>query len=76
MTTSRDFRPTVDRAAAEITVAGVPWPLYKLVALAVGFMVLIVVAAATASAAAAVLAAAGTATAVWVGLGALRTSRR
>ncbi|MGH3541046.1 MAG: hypothetical protein ACRDTO_01510 [Mycobacterium sp.] len=75
MTTAGDFRAALDWAAAEVMVAGVPWPLYKLVALAVGFMVLITVAA-TASAAVAVLAAAGTATAVWVGLGALRTSRR
>jgi hypothetical protein len=76
MTAAGDFRTAADRTAAEVTIAGVPWPRYKLVALAVGFTVLIIVAAATASAAPAVLAAAGTATVVWVALGPLHKSRR
>jgi hypothetical protein len=52
----------------EVLIAGVPWPVYKLVALAVGLVVLIVVGIATASAAPAVLSAAGAATAAWIGL--------
>jgi hypothetical protein len=42
--------------------------VYKLVALAVGFLVLIVIGLVTASAAPAVLSAAAGATAVWLGL--------
>jgi hypothetical protein len=55
-----------------VPVAGVPWPVYKLVALLVGLVTLLVVGAATASAAAAVLTAAGAGTAVWLVLGPLR----
>lgn len=60
----------------QVPIAGVPWPLYKLVALLVGLITLLGVAALTASAAAAVLSAAATTTAVWLSLGAVRTSRR
>lgn len=51
----------------EISIAGVPWPLYKVVALAVGLAVLLIVGVATTSAAPAVLGAAGAATVVWLG---------
>jgi hypothetical protein len=57
-------------ARDEVSIAGVPWPVYKLLALAVGFIVLVIVAVATTSAAPAVLAAAAAGTAVWLGLGA------
>jgi len=43
---------------SEVQIAGVPWPVYKLVALVVGALVLMIVGIATASAAPAVLAAA------------------
>jgi Flp pilus assembly protein TadB len=66
MTTAQQFRESVSRAACEVSVAGVPWPLYKLYALAVGLVVLLVVGVATMSAAPAVLSAAGAATAVWL----------
>ena len=46
-----------------------PWPVYKIVALAVALIVLIAVGIATASAAPAVLTAAATGTLVWLGLG-------
>ncbi len=52
----------------EVLIAGVPWPVYKLVALLVGAVVLIAVGLVTASADAAVLAAAAAATAVWLGM--------
>jgi hypothetical protein len=53
----------------EISIAGVPWPVYKLLALAIGFMVLVIVAFATSSAAPSVLAAAAAGTVVWLALG-------
>ncbi len=52
----------------EVLIAGVPWPLYKLVALAVGAIALLAVGVVTASAAPAVLTAAAAGTAVWLGL--------
>jgi hypothetical protein len=58
----------------EVSIAGVPWPVYKLLALAVGFIVLLIVALATASAAPAVLAAAAASTVVWLGLAGFQTS--
>ena len=42
----------------QVSIAGVPWPVYKVLALAVSAIVLVIVAVATASAAPAVLAAA------------------
>lgn len=50
----------------EISIAGVPWPMYKLLALIVGALALVVVGVVTASAGPAVLTAAGVATAVWL----------
>jgi hypothetical protein len=61
-------------ARDEVSIAGVPWPVYKLLALAVGFIVLVIVAVATTSAAPAVLAAAAAGTAVWLGLGAFQST--
>ena len=49
-------------------IAGVPWPLYKLVSIAVGVAVLLIVGIATASAVPAVVAAAASTTVVWLGL--------
>jgi uncharacterized membrane protein YqjE len=64
---------TAERPRSHVLVAGVSWPVYKLVALAVGLVTLLVIAAATASAATAVLTAAGAGTAVWLVLGPLRS---
>jgi hypothetical protein len=58
----------------EVSIAGVPWPVYKLLALAIGFMVLVIVAIATTSAAPSVLAAAAAGTVVWLVLGAVRSA--
>jgi hypothetical protein len=52
----------------EVSIAGVAWPVYKLLALAIGFLVLVIVAVATSSAAPSVLAAAAAGTAVWLAL--------
>ena len=61
--------------SAEVLIAGVPWPVYKLVALALGLLALVVVFLVTASAAPAVLTAAAVTTVVWVGFGVRRPSR-
>lgn len=60
----------------EVLIAGVPWPVYKLLALAVGLIVLVIVAIATTSAAPSVLAAAAAGTVVWLVLGAVQAPRR
>ena len=52
----------------EVRIAGVPWPVYKLAALAVGMAVLVIVGVVTANPAPAVLAAAGAAVVVWLAL--------
>jgi hypothetical protein len=59
----------------EVRIAGVPWPVYKLVALAIGALVFIVVGVATMSAAPSVLAAAAAAAVVWVALGCTHAPR-
>ena len=59
----------------EVLIAGVPWPLYKLVALVVAAVALVAVGVVTASAAAAVLTAAATGTVVWLGLRAAASRR-
>ena len=60
----------------EVSIAGVPWPVYKLLALVIGLLVLVIVAVATGSAAPSVLAAAAAGTAVWVALGPFHSSDR
>ncbi|MGK2904240.1 MAG: hypothetical protein ACSLE7_15470 [Mycobacterium sp.] len=50
----------------EISVAGVPWPMYKLLALIVGLVALVAIGVVTASLGPAVLTAAGVATLVWL----------
>ena len=69
MTTAGNFRTAATRAACDVSVAGVPWPAYKLIALVVGVLVAAVVAVVTLSAAPAVLSGAAVGTAVWIGLG-------
>jgi hypothetical protein len=60
----------------EVSIAGVAWPVYKLLALAIGFLVLVIVAVATASAAPSVLAAAAAGTVVWLALSPFQSSDR
>ncbi|GAY18411.1 hypothetical protein MSZK_51370 [Mycobacterium sp. shizuoka-1] len=52
-----------------IPIAGVPWPRYKLVALALGLLVFAVVGVVTFDPAPAVLLGAATATVVWLAFG-------
>jgi hypothetical protein len=56
-------------SGTEVRIAGVPWPVYKLVALGVGLLVLVVVGVVTASLAPAVVAAAAAGTLAWLALG-------
>jgi hypothetical protein len=60
----------------EVSIAGVAWPVYKLLALAIGFLVLVIVAVATSSAAPSVLAAAAAGTVVWLALSPFHSSDR
>ncbi|EHB50614.1 hypothetical protein MycrhDRAFT_5040 [Mycolicibacterium rhodesiae JS60] len=59
----------------QVQIAGVPWPLYKLVALVLGLIVFGVVGLVTANAAPAVLVAAGTSTVIWLVFGFRRPRR-
>lgn len=66
MTTVHHLRDVVASPASTVSIAGVPWPTFKVVALLVGLLVFAVVAVATASAAPAVLTGAGVAAAIWI----------
>ena len=70
MTTVDHLRQAVTQPAATVSIAGVPWPTYKVVALLIGLIVSIVVGALTTAAAPAVLSGAGVATLAWIVLGA------
>ena len=74
MTAAGNFRHTAARAEREISIAGVPWPAYKLIALGIGVVVLVIVGMATMTLAPAVLSAAAAATVVWLGLGTFSSS--
>ncbi|RWA17492.1 hypothetical protein MELE44368_04935 [Mycolicibacterium elephantis DSM 44368] len=52
----------------EVSIAGVPWPMYKVLSVVIGLLVFGIVMIATTSAAPAVLAGAATATVTWVAL--------
>lgn len=76
MTTAGNFRSTVARASCDVSVAGVPWPAYKLIALLAGIATFLVVGVLTMSAAPAVLSAAGVATVSWAGFAVARANGR
>lgn len=60
--------------STEVHIAGVPWPAYKVIALAVGALVFVIVGVMTASAAPAVLSGAAAAVVVWLGRAVVRSS--
>jgi hypothetical protein len=60
----------------EVSIAGVAWPVYKLLALAIGLLVLVIVAVATSSAAPSVLAGAAAGAVVWLALSPFHSSDR
>lgn len=66
MTTVHHLRDVVTCPASTVSIAGVPWPTFKVVALVLGLLVFTVVGVATASAAPAVLSGAGVAAVVWI----------
>ena len=70
MTTVDHLRQAVTQPAATVSIAGVPWPTYKVMALLVGLIIFLVVAVVTATVAPAVLSGAGVASLVWIALGA------
>lgn len=76
MTTAGDFRTAASRVACDVSVAGVPWPAYKLIALILGALVAVVVGFVTMSAAPAVLSGAAVGTIAWIGLSAYCSTRR
>lgn len=75
MTTAEQFRSAIRQPTSQISIAGVPWPAYKVLALVIGLLVLGAVAVVTASASSAVLAGAASATVVWLGLSVFHHAR-
>lgn len=75
MTSVEQVRSALTSSDSRVPIAGVPWPLYKLVALGAGLLTLVVVGAVTTSAAPAVLTAATVATLIWVAFGVRRHPR-
>ena len=76
MTTAEQFRSAVAHPhSRDVSIAGVPWPAYKVVALAVGLLTVLGVWVITAGAAAAVLGGAAAATMVWLALGVFHGDR-
>ena len=77
MTTAGHFRDAVTPPASTVSIAGVEWPVYKLVALLVALLVFAVVAVVTTAAGPAVLSGAGVGTLAWLlGLGITGSSDR
>lgn len=56
------------RTPGHVLIAGIPWPVYKLVALTVGILVFVVVGVVTTTIGTAVVAGAAAASVVWLGL--------
>ncbi|MGB3481251.1 MAG: hypothetical protein WBB07_03415 [Mycobacterium sp.] len=66
MTTAEQFRSAVTHPRSEISIAGVPWPAYKVLALLIGFTIFGLTLLATATVSSAVLGGAAAGSAVWV----------
>ncbi|KUH94176.1 hypothetical protein AU190_13135 [Mycolicibacterium acapulense] len=75
MTTAGNFRTAAARVTCDVSVAGVPWPAYKLIALVLGALVALVVGIATATTATAVLTGAAVGTVTWLAFSALCSPR-
>ena len=68
MTSAEQFRSAIAHPATrEVSIAGVPWPAYKLFALLVGVLVFAVVAATSVAAGGALLTGAAATTLLWLG---------
>ncbi|AQT80377.1 hypothetical protein B1R94_15550 [Mycolicibacterium litorale] len=75
MTSVEQVRAALAAPGAQVSIAGVPWPVYKLVALLLGMLTFVVVGIITAQAAPAVLTAAAISTLVWLVFGRGRSPR-
>ena len=75
MTTAEHLNDAVPRPASTVSIAGVPWPLYKVVALLVGLLVFVVVGLATAAMSLAVLSGAGVGALTWLAFGLVTSPR-
>ncbi len=75
MTTAGHIRSIAPAKTSEVRIAGVPWPLYKVIALLVGLAVALVVGAVATNAAPAVLGGAAVGTVVWLVLGSVQHYR-
>ena len=69
MTTAEQFRETVSSPDTTVSIAGVPWPAFKVVSLILGLLVFMAVGLATADMAPAVLAASAVSLVAWLTLG-------
>lgn len=72
MTTAGQIRALSGARTSDVDIAGVAWPVYKVLALVVGFLVAAVVGVVTSAAAPAVLSGAAVGTLLWVALGVTR----
>ena len=72
MTTAEHIHSIASSKTSEVTIAGVPWPLYKVLALVVGLVVAVVVGVVAMSVAPAVLAGAAAGTMIWLVLGGIQ----
>lgn len=75
MTTAEQFREAVAHPGSTVSIAGVPWPTFKVVALLAGLLVFVVVGLATGAAAPAVLTGFAVSTLTWLTFGLVWRSR-
>jgi hypothetical protein len=66
MTTAEHIRSIASSNTQEVTIAGVPWPRYKVVALVIGFLAAVVVGIVTMTAGPAVVSGAAVGALVWL----------
>lgn len=76
MTSAEHFRAVVARPATSFSIAGVPWPAYKVISLLLGLLTFVAVGGFTLSAGPAVLSGAGVATLLWLTLGRIGSLHR
>ncbi|HZQ32546.1 MAG TPA: hypothetical protein VFB19_12535 [Mycobacterium sp.] len=75
MTTAEHIRSIASSKTSDVSIAGVPWPRYKVIALVAGLVVAVVVGIVTTNTAPTVLVGAAVGTLVWLGLGAAQHLR-
>lgn len=75
MTTAEQFRDAVAHPGSTVSIAGVPWPAFKVVSLLVGLLVFVVAGLVTTAMAPAVLSAAAVSAVTWLTLGLIGRAR-